>query len=138
MNLKIDIQILYMYINNNPFQTLPNPRAWGHPQMIERKKLYQVAERKPLYDQTRPYFSFRSFQFGTLDPILRTFVDHVKNILEVILGPFLNPGYWSCRICSGPVREIPPFSGDSCETTRVGFGLTEVSSRLLSVLRSII
>ena len=30
--------------------------SWDHAQMIERKKLYNPAERKPLYDQTGPYF----------------------------------------------------------------------------------
>ena len=35
-------------------QILENPDSWDHAQMKERKKLYNLAERKPLYDQTRP------------------------------------------------------------------------------------
>ena len=35
-------------------KTLENQDSWGHAQMKERKKLYNLAERKPLYDQTRP------------------------------------------------------------------------------------
>ena len=37
--------------------------SWDHAQMVERKKLYHPAERKPLYDQTRPSF----FQVSTFD-----------------------------------------------------------------------
>ena len=39
---------------NNCCKTRENQDSWDHAQIKERKQLYNLAERKPLYDQTRP------------------------------------------------------------------------------------
>ena len=38
----------------NQRKTLKNQDSWDHAQIKERKQLYNLAKRKPLYGQTRP------------------------------------------------------------------------------------
>ena len=40
--------------NPDGSEVLENQDSWDHAQMKERKQLYNLAEWKPVYDQTRP------------------------------------------------------------------------------------
>ena len=68
---------------NMKIRTVAKPlKTHDHAQMIERKKLYQVALTKPLYDQTRPQFSFRGFQFDDFWPQ----GDRISRVLQKVAG----------------------------------------------------